>query len=81
MGVPLRYSIFLGGSRSYIHDFTPSVDLTPSDLTSNLMTGAVSQPAKFPLFLEAQDTTKAAYAIFLLNKVSRDILSLFPMTQ
>ncbi|KMZ70993.1 hypothetical protein ZOSMA_18G00890 [Zostera marina] len=75
LGVPLRYSIFLGGSRSYIHDFTPSVDLTPSDLTSNLMTGAVSQPAKFPLFLEAQDTTKAAYAIFLLNKDLEQILN------
>ena len=24
---------------------------------------------EFPLFLEGQDTTRAAYAVFLLNKV------------
>lgn len=75
--VPLRYPLRLGGSRSYICDYAPSVEHTSSDSGSDS-----SQPTtilkliEFPLFLDGQDTTRAAYAVFLLNKV-RAFLSSF----
>jgi len=65
--VPLRYPLRLGASHSYIIDNAPSTELTSSEASSNANINA--KHVKFPLFLEGQDTTRAAYAVFLLNKV------------
>lgn len=67
--VPLRYPLRLGGSRSYINDYAPSIEPTPTDSVSNSLLHTNLKPIEFPLFLEGQDTTRAAYAVFLLNKV------------
>ncbi|CAI9098080.1 OLC1v1034659C1 [Oldenlandia corymbosa var. corymbosa] len=67
--VPLRYPLRLGCSRSYIRDYAPSVESQPTDSTSNSLVLTNSKPVEFPLFLEGQDATRAAYAVFLLNKV------------
>lgn len=68
--VPLRYPLRLGGSRSYICDYAPSVEHTSADVASNSSSSPTNlKPIEFPLFLEGQDTTRAAYAVFLLNKV------------
>ncbi|KAJ6683658.1 hypothetical protein OIU85_007355 [Salix viminalis] len=72
---PLRYPIRLGGSNSYIIDFAPSVEATPSDLLSSTLSTANIKPVEFPLFLEGQDTTRAAYAVFLLNKDLEQLLN------
>lgn len=74
--VPLRYPLRLGGSRSYIRDYAPSIEPSLSDLTSSSSVSANSRPVEFPLFLEGQDSTRAAYAVFLLNKVCFFILYL-----
>ncbi|XP_026412480.1 UV radiation resistance-associated gene protein-like isoform X2 [Papaver somniferum] len=73
--VPLRYPLRLGGSHSYIHDYAPSVELLTSTSTSGSALLSNSKPTEFPLFLEGQDTTRAAYAIFLLNKDLEQILN------
>ncbi|KAK1280379.1 hypothetical protein QJS04_geneDACA015066 [Acorus gramineus] len=75
LDVPLRYPLNLGGSRSYIHDYAPSIELSSSDLASSSMNGLSSRLTEFPLFLEGQDTTRAAYAIFLLNKDLEQLLN------
>lgn len=67
--IPLRYPFRLGGSRTYICDYAPSVEPTSSDFTSISLPSSSSKPMEFPLFLEGQDTTRSAYAVFLLNKV------------
>ncbi|KAL5188116.1 UV radiation resistance-associated gene protein [Glycine soja] len=64
--VPLRYPLRLGTSHSYIIDNAPSTELTSSEASSNANINA--KHVEFPLFLEGQDTTRAAYAVFLLNK-------------
>lgn len=69
LDVPLRYPLRLGGSRSYIFNHAPSFESTSTDLISSPIVGMNTKATEFPLFLEGQDTTKAAYAIFLLNKV------------
>ena len=69
LDVPLRYPLHLGGSRSYIKDYAPSIELTPSDSLPNSVLQTNLKPIEFPLFLEGQDTTRAAYGVFLLNKV------------
>ncbi|MFS8000447.1 putative phosphatidylinositol 3-kinase [Helianthus anomalus] len=66
--IPLRYPLRLGGSRTYICDYAPSVEPTSSDFTSISLPSLSSKPMEFPLFLEGQDTTRSAYAVFLLNK-------------
>ncbi|OMO71020.1 UV radiation resistance protein/autophagy-related protein 14 [Corchorus capsularis] len=73
--VPLRYPLRLGGSRSYINDYAPSVEPTSSDLSWDTAITANLKPAEFPLFLEGQDTTRAAYAVFLLNKDIEQLLN------
>ncbi|KAK1291985.1 hypothetical protein QJS10_CPB17g01626 [Acorus calamus] len=75
LDVPLRYPLNLGGSRSYIHDYAPSIEFSSSDLASTSMNGLSSRLTEFPLFLEGQDTTRAAYAIFLLNKDEYNLVS------
>ncbi|KAJ6860311.1 UV radiation resistance-associated protein isoform X3 [Populus alba x Populus x berolinensis] len=71
--VPLRYPLQLGGSNSYIIDCAPSVE--SSDLLSSTLSTANTKPVEFPLFLEGQDTTRAAYAVFLLNKDLEQLLN------
>ncbi|XVE81319.1 hypothetical protein DITRI_Ditri15bG0054400 [Diplodiscus trichospermus] len=73
--VPLRYPLRLGGSRSYIIDHAPSVEPISSDLSWNTSLSANVKAAEFPLFLEGQDTTRAAYAVFLLNKDIEQLLN------
>ncbi|KAM7461807.1 hypothetical protein LguiA_029928 [Lonicera macranthoides] len=74
--VPLRYPLRLGGSRSYICDYAPSVEHTSVDVASNSSSPPTSlKPVEFPLFLEGQDTTRAAYAVFLLNKDLEQLLN------
>lgn len=73
--VPLRYPLRLGGSHSYINDYAPSVDPGPSDLSSNTLLSTHLKPVEFPLFLDGQDTTRAAYAVFLLNKDLEQLLN------
>ncbi|PKA57924.1 hypothetical protein AXF42_Ash012463 [Apostasia shenzhenica] len=77
LNVHLRYPVRLGGSHSYIHDYAPSVETTSSDSVVSPLVGATTKPAEFPLFLEGQDPTRAAYAIFLLNKDLEQILNYF----
>ncbi|WOG82804.1 hypothetical protein DCAR_0101972 [Daucus carota subsp. sativus] len=73
--VPLRYSLRLGGSRSYIRDYAPFVEPTTAELASSLPSPINAKPIEFPLFLEGQDTTRAAYAVFLLNKDLEQLLN------
>lgn len=75
--VPLRYPVRLGGSRSFITDYAPSVEPASSDLLLSSSSYVNTKAVEFPLFLEGQDTTRAAYAVFLLNKVNIG-LWLFP---
>lgn len=72
--IPLRYPLRLGGSRTYICDYAPSVEPTSSDFTS-ILPSSSSKPMEFPLFLEGQDTTRSAYAVFLLNKDLEQLLN------
>nr|CAD1817393.1 unnamed protein product [Ananas comosus var. bracteatus] len=76
LDVPLRYPLRLGGSRSYIQDHAPSVESTSAESAVNSITTSTnSRPTEFPLFLEGQDTTRAAYAMFLLNKDLEQLLN------
>lgn len=67
--VPLRYPLRLGGSRSYIRDYSPSVEHSASSTSLDSIVSTSMKPVEFPLFIEGQDSTRAAYAVFLLNKV------------
>lgn len=73
--VPLRYPLRLGGSRSYIRDYAPSIESLPSESTSNSSTPTNTKPIEFPLFLKGQDSTRAAYGVFLLNKDLEQLLN------
>ncbi|XP_074575930.1 vacuolar protein sorting 38-like isoform X2 [Curcuma longa] len=74
--VPLRYPLRFKGSRSYIYDHTSIVDNATSDLMGNSASLSTSSKSiDFPLFLDGQDTTRAAYAIFLLNKNLEQLLN------
>ncbi|KAM0941049.1 putative phosphatidylinositol 3-kinase [Dioscorea sansibarensis] len=75
LDVPLRYPVRLGGSRSYVLDYAPSVETASSDLVFSSSMGLNGKPMEFPLFLEGQDTTRAAYAVFLLNKDLEQLLN------
>jgi hypothetical protein len=69
LDIPLRYPIRLGGSRSYVQDYAPSVEPSIIESGSFGMGGLQKPVVEFPLFLEGQDPTRSAYAVFLLNKV------------
>ncbi|XP_015574034.1 UV radiation resistance-associated protein isoform X2 [Ricinus communis] len=73
--VPLRYPVRLGGSRSYINDYAPSAEPTLPELSLSASSSTNVKPVEFPLFLEGQDTTRAAYAVFLLNKDLEQLLN------
>lgn len=73
LDIPLRYPLRLGASRSYIQDNAPALEsysnVGGNGSGSNL--GGSRKPVtEFPLFSDGQDTTRSAYAVFLLNKVS-----------
>ncbi|RWR79717.1 UV radiation resistance-associated protein isoform X1 [Cinnamomum micranthum f. kanehirae] len=53
----------------------PSIEPASTDLASNSIVLTNTKATEFPLFLEGQDTTKAAYAIFLLNKDIEQLLN------
>lgn len=73
--VLLRYPLRLGGSHSYIIDYAPSIEPTVSDPSSSTEPLTSTKHVEFPLFLEGQDTTRAAYAVFLLNKDLEQLLN------
>ncbi|KAL6526663.1 hypothetical protein OROGR_015753 [Orobanche gracilis] len=73
--VPLRYPLRLGGSRAYICDYTPSIEHPASNTTLDSITSTSTKPVEFPLFIEGQDSTRAAYAVFLLNKDLEQVLN------
>ncbi|KAL6503579.1 hypothetical protein OROGR_025502 [Orobanche gracilis] len=73
--VPLRYPLRLGGSRTYICDYTPSIEHPESNTTLDSITSTSTKPMEFPLFIEGQDSTRAAYAVFLLNKDLEQLLN------
>ena len=74
LDVPLRYPIKFFGSRSYVHDHAPSIE--PA-MSGGLASNSVLKSVDFPLFLEGQESTRAAYAVFLLNKVSSLLIYLW----
>ncbi|GMI64329.1 VACUOLAR SORTING RECEPTOR 38, Unflattened and Small Leaves 1 [Hibiscus trionum] len=53
----------------------PSIEIASSDLSSDAALTANVNHAEFPLFLDGQDTTRAAYAVFLLNKDIEQLLN------
>lgn len=73
--VPLRYPLRLSGSRSYICDYAPSIEPTSSVSLSTTLPATNTKHVEFPLFLDGQDTTRAAYAVFLLNKDLEQLLN------
>ncbi|KAF5752528.1 UV radiation resistance-associatedprotein isoform X1 [Tripterygium wilfordii] len=75
LGVPLRYPVRFGGSHSYINVNAPSIEATSCDLPPDTDVSADAKAVEFPLFLEGQDTTRAAYAVFLLNKDLEQLLN------
>eukprot|EP01018_Ginkgo_biloba_P009735 Gb_35374 [translate_table: standard] len=76
LDIPLRYPLRLGGSRSYIQDYAPSAEPATTDSISVFGVGTSSKAAvEFPLFLEGQEPTRSAYAVFLLNKDLEQMLN------
>ncbi|KAL3634367.1 hypothetical protein CASFOL_021421 [Castilleja foliolosa] len=73
--VPLRYPLRLGGSRTYIRDYAPSIEHSASSTTLDSLISTSTKPVEFPLFIEGQDSTRAAYAVFLLNKDLEQLLN------
>lgn len=73
--VPLRYPVRLGGSHSHIIDNAPSMERTPTDLSLNITSSTNLKHMEFPLYLDGQDTTRAAFAVFLLNKDLEQLLN------
>ncbi|XP_010694941.2 vacuolar protein sorting 38 isoform X1 [Beta vulgaris subsp. vulgaris] len=73
--VPLRYPLRLGGSHSYIKDCAVFNNPTSSGSNSTSLAAANKKCLEFPLFLDGQDATRAAYAIFLLNKDIEQLLN------
>jgi len=76
LSVPLRYPLQFGGSQSYVLDHAPAVE--PSSITSVANSAHPSTSMKmmeFPLFFDGQETTRSAYAVFLLNKDIEQLLN------
>ncbi|WZZ55056.1 hypothetical protein YC2023_055163 [Brassica napus] len=71
-GVPIRYPLRLGGSKTYILDYAPYIEPSASDMSPVSTLSENAKFVEFPLFLDGQDTTRAAYAVFLLNKDGRE---------
>ncbi|TVU50713.1 hypothetical protein EJB05_02100 [Eragrostis curvula] len=70
LNIPLRYPLRFGGSRSYVLDHAPSVELSSiTAAASSVYSSTGMRTMEFPLFFDGPETTRSAYAIFLLNKV------------
>jgi len=71
----------LGASHSYIIDNAPSIEPTSSEASTSEKPFTNAKHVEFPLFLEGQDTTRAAYAVFLLSKVyhTHIYINIFPV--
>lgn len=70
--VQLRYPIRQMASRSFIQDYCPAIEPPAVDAVTATVApqyGSQRSVVEFPLFSEGQDTTRSAYAVFLLNKV------------
>ncbi|CAN6373940.1 unnamed protein product [Urochloa humidicola] len=76
LNVPLRYPLCFGGSRSYVLDHSPSVELSSmTSVASSVPPSTSMRMMEFPLFFDGQETTRSAYAIFLLNKDIEQLLN------
>ncbi|XP_037472647.1 UV radiation resistance-associated gene protein-like [Triticum dicoccoides] len=77
LDIPLRYPLRFGGSRSYVGDRLPSAEASSVGSTEHRSVGnADSKLTDYPLFLEFQDdSTKASYAIYLLQKDTEQLLN------
>ncbi|CAN6325691.1 unnamed protein product [Urochloa humidicola] len=76
LNVPLRYPLRFGGSRSYVVDHSPSVELSSmTSVASSVPPSTSMRMMEFPLFFDGQETTRSAYAIFLLNKDIEQLLN------
>nr|CAB3464871.1 unnamed protein product [Digitaria exilis] len=78
LDVPLRYPLHFGGSRSYVSDRLPSAETATAASTEHPSTNnTISELSEYPLFLECQedDSTRASYAIYLLNKDTEQLLN------
>ncbi|EFJ05183.1 hypothetical protein SELMODRAFT_449217 [Selaginella moellendorffii] len=76
LDIRLRYPVRYRASRSYIQD--PSPPTEPSTSGGAIVLPAVeNQLVEFPLFSDGQEPTRAAYAVFLLNKDLEQILDRF----
>ncbi|XP_020884320.1 UV radiation resistance-associated gene protein isoform X2 [Arabidopsis lyrata subsp. lyrata] len=73
--MPIRYPLRLGGSKTYIRDYAPYIEPSQSDMSPITTLSQNSNFVEFPLFLDGQDTTRAAYAVFLLNKNIEQLLN------
>ncbi|KAL9237829.1 hypothetical protein vseg_012332 [Gypsophila vaccaria] len=73
--VPLRYPLRLGGSHSYIKDCAPLIEPASSISSSTTIASAYKKCLEFPLFMDGNDATRTAYAIFLLNKDIEQLLN------
>jgi len=70
--VQLRYPIRQMASRSFIQDYCPAIEPPAVDAVTATVApqyGSQRSVVEFPLFSEGQDSTRSAYAVFLLNKV------------
>ncbi|CAN6348855.1 unnamed protein product [Urochloa humidicola] len=75
LNVPLRYPLHFGGSRSYVLDHSPSVEPSSmASVVSSVPPSTSMRAVEFPLFFDGQETTRSAYAIFLLNKDIEQLL-------
>lgn len=76
LDVQLRYPIRQMASRSFIQDYCPAIEPAVDAVTAAVAPQYGSQrTVEFPLFSEGQDTTRSAYAVFLLNKDLEQILN------
>ncbi|KAL2622215.1 hypothetical protein R1flu_002420 [Riccia fluitans] len=75
LDIPLRYPVRLGGSRSYIQDYSPPAEPSMETGAIAFPTGQSKPGVEFPLFSENQEITRSAYAVFLLNKDLEQILN------
>lgn len=76
--IQLRYPIVEMASRSFIRDNSPAVEPPAVDAVTAAVAphyGAQRLAVEFPLFSESQDSTRSAYAVFLLNKDLEQILN------
>ncbi|KAJ1264589.1 hypothetical protein BS78_08G011000 [Paspalum vaginatum] len=76
LNVPLRYPLRFGGSRSYVLDHTPSAEASSiASVVSSVPPSTSTRTMEFPLFFDGQETTRSAYAVFLLNKDIEQLLN------